>query len=356
MEDYLCAKGMWYWIHADTPDRIADPKGWRKYAEARDQAVGEIRCHIAPELRSIAVSSTDPESILESIQAAYGVSSFATRHNALQAFLAVKQEASEPIATFIGCSREALRFLQLTRPLSSSPMPSPVSLPLYSLQEFDCELLVSVLLQGTHYSALTTSLLAQSELTVQQVEDALKNEEAHRVGAAAAAAAAAAIAGSPLAPQVTTPASGLVCAFCGKSGHAVERCFKFAESSKKAKEEVQQVTSNPRNQRPNHKGKASAAQEASTPVESAGVASIQVSSPPSSLPDAWNADTGATSHMTPHREWFHTYSPCSVPIRIANGQVVFAAGRGTVEFAPVKGTRNLCPVVFYEVLHVPALN
>jgi hypothetical protein len=35
---------------------------------------------------------------------------------------------------------------------------------------------------GTRYSALTTSLLAQSELTVQQVEDALKNEEAHRVG------------------------------------------------------------------------------------------------------------------------------------------------------------------------------
>ena len=120
MEDYLHAKGMWYWIHADTPDRIADPKGWRKYAEARDQAVGEIRHHIAPELRSIAVSSTDPESILESIQAAYGASSFATRHNALQAFLAVKQEASEPVAAFIGRSHEALRFLQLTRPLSSS--------------------------------------------------------------------------------------------------------------------------------------------------------------------------------------------------------------------------------------------
>ena len=60
--------------------------------------------------------------------------------------------------------------------------------------------------------------------------------------------------------------------------------------------------------------------------------------------------------MTPHRQWFHTYSPCSVPICIANGQVVFAAGRGTVEFAPVKGTHNLCPVVFSEVLHVPALN
>ena len=27
IEDYLRAKGMWYWIHADTPDRVSDPKG-----------------------------------------------------------------------------------------------------------------------------------------------------------------------------------------------------------------------------------------------------------------------------------------------------------------------------------------
>ena len=44
MEEYLRAKGMWFWIHADTPDRIADPKGWRKYAEARDQAVRLGKC------------------------------------------------------------------------------------------------------------------------------------------------------------------------------------------------------------------------------------------------------------------------------------------------------------------------
>src|SRR5712691_5453552 len=37
-------------------------------------------------------------------------------------------------------------------------------------------------------------------------------------------------------------------------------------------------------------------------------------------------------------------------------EVVFAAGRGTVEFAPVKDSRKLCPVLFSNVLHVPALN
>ena len=101
MEDFLRAKGMWYWIHADTPDRVSDPKGWRKFSESRDQAVGEIRRHVSPELRSITTTSNDPETILELVKAAYGSSSFATRHNALQALLAVRQEASEPVAAFI---------------------------------------------------------------------------------------------------------------------------------------------------------------------------------------------------------------------------------------------------------------
>ena len=46
------------------------------------------------------------------------------------------------------------------------------------------------------------------------------------------------------------------------------------------------------------------------------------------LPDSWNADTGATADMTPHREWFKSYGPSSVGIQVANGQVVFAAGVG----------------------------
>ena len=107
------------------------------------------------------------------------------------------------------------------------------------------------------------------------------------------------------------------------------------------------------------KGKANVAQEppaSSTPTESAGAASIHPSSSPSSLPDTWNANTGATSHMTPNWNWFKSYAPSSVPIRVANEQVIFSAGVGTVEFAPVRDGRNLCPVVFSNVLHVPSLN
>ena len=298
--------------------------------------------------------------ILDAIKATYGISSFATRHNALQAFLAVWQESSETMAAFISRAREALHYLQSTCPsIATLAIPAAGSVG-YSLVDSDKELLISVLLHSTKYTALTTSLLAQSELTVQQVEDALKNEEAHRLGVAAAAAAAASAASTV--SNSATPASS-VCTFCHMNGHTVERCWKFKEYSKKAWEEVKANSNNSnsnlqkrcnRKDNKDNKGKANAAQENQTPTESA-AASIR---PPtsSSLPNAWNADTGATPHMMLHRAWFKSYAPSCVGIRVANGQVIYAAGVGTVEFAPVKDGRKMCPVLFSNVLHVPALN
>ena len=46
----------------------------------------------------------------------------------------------------------------------------------------------------------------------------------------------------------------------------------------------------------------------------------------------WNADTGATSHMTPHRHWLHNYVPKRVPIKLADNKTVYSAGEGIVYF------------------------
>ena len=78
----------------------------------------------SPELRSVSLSSNDPQAILNAIKAAYGTSSFTTRFNAMQAFLAVKQETSETVAVFISRAREALCLLQSTRPSASLVTPT----------------------------------------------------------------------------------------------------------------------------------------------------------------------------------------------------------------------------------------
>ena len=49
----------------------------------------------------------------------------------------------------------------------------------------------------------------------------------------------------------------------------------------------------------------------------------------------WNADTGATSHMTPHRHWLHNYVPKRVPIKLADNKTVYSAGEGIVYFNPI---------------------
>ena len=69
----------------------------------------------------------------------------------------------------------------------------------------------------------------------------------------------------------------------------------------------------------------------------------------------WNADTGATSHMTPHRYWLHNYVPKRIPIKLADNKTVYSAGEGTVVFNPIVNGKAVRPLEFSRVLHVPDL-
>ena len=69
----------------------------------------------------------------------------------------------------------------------------------------------------------------------------------------------------------------------------------------------------------------------------------------------WNADTGATSHMTPHRHWLRNYAPKQVAIKLADNNIVYSAGVGTVVFSPVINGKTVRAVEFTRVLHVPDL-
>ena len=69
----------------------------------------------------------------------------------------------------------------------------------------------------------------------------------------------------------------------------------------------------------------------------------------------WNADTGATSHMTPHRHWMRNYVPKRVPIKLADNKTVYSAWEGTVVFNPIVNDKAVRPLEFSRVLHVPDL-
>jgi len=66
------------------------------------------------------------------------------------------------------------------------------------------------------------------------------------------------------------------------------------------------------------------------PRDNWGTTGFQVASSPSSLSSStstnfhWLADTGATSHMTPHCHWIRNYSPIQIPIQLANNSIVYS--------------------------------
>ena len=66
--------------------------------------------------------------------------------------------------------------------------------------------------------------------------------------------------------------------------------------------------------------------------------------------DSWVIDSGATNHMTPKSQLFHTYnpSPSNKKIVVANGSLATIAGFGDIYITPT--------LILKNVLHVPKLS
>lgn len=153
----------------------------------------------------------------------------------------------------------------------------------------------------------------------------------------------------------STKAGNLHCTHCGSDNHMVDKCFeKFPDTApdwftKLTKKDSTLSSSSV---------KLPAALLALTNKleERALQASLRVNTDEPSTNTEWNTDTGATSHMTPHRHWIRNMIPCHVKIRVANDQVVYAEGRGEVLFQPSVNGDRAQPILFSRVLYVPRLS
>jgi hypothetical protein len=132
------------------------------------------------------------------------------------------------------------------------------------------------------------------------------------------------------------------CSYCNKDGHDDDHCWKrAADIIRKAN---------------------TAHKEPSVSIQTAGNAtshSPSISDPLSPIQintyTHWNVDSGASAHMTPHRHWLHNYTPCRIPIRLADQSIVYSEGVGLVRFHPVINGRKSGMVEFTRVLYVPDL-
>ena len=99
-----------------------------------------------------------------------------------------------------------------------------------------------------------------------------------------------------------------------------------AKEAQDKKEDRKKNKANTASTTPDTSNSASVASAAQEVTEFAGQASVRLSSrsTPAELAShlLWTADTGATSHMTPHKHWLRNYTPLRIPVRLANDQIV----------------------------------
>ena len=136
-----------------------------------------------------------------------------------------------------------------------------------------------------------------------------------------------------------------------KPGHVELACELYLAAQSAAREPTKKQCKKMRRKRT--KAKVATSPIADIVKEYAGNSIISPS--PGANSELWNCDTGATSHMTPHRHWFGTYTPYVTPMSVANGQVVYSAGIGSLQFEPVRKGKRARIIEFECVLHVPDL-
>lgn len=230
-----------------------------------------------------------------------------------------------------------------------------------TVSQLNLELVVMTFLRGarSQFENITSNLLTKEAPTGASARDALKSIEDFNTSTSLSGAQSL---------RVSTPSTSssdvLWCLIHNSATHSTKKCVCYEEYSKNPAAFMKQFTEARKAKYDTSRSKdfksrkaqaAKVEESAQSTVEFAGAASARTSPSITSPSNSWNTDTGASSHMTPRRSWFQEYRPYRVPVRLANGQVIWSRGRGSVIIRPRVGESTLPLVTFTNVLHVPDL-
>ena len=172
----------------------------------------------------------------------------------------------------------------------------------FTLDKLDDELASMTLIRALldDYNSFVSSLLLKDDLDKITVQNAFVHEDnQHRHHQNESPAVESAL--------VASPSSSTNCRFCDYSGHTQDVCRQYAGAkdqflmnrNTRGKNKPSNTNSQPQNT-------ASVSQVTEFAGNASALSTFSSLTPPNSN---WLADTGATSHMTPHRHWVRNYSP-----------------------------------------------
>jgi hypothetical protein len=329
-----------------TEEEIIRIEAWEDKAE---KAAGWIILMITPDQRVHVKSiEDDPIKMWKKLEEGHVVKQAGTRFNTYDDFFSIRKKEDETLQSLTTRIDACMQRIKNLRPEN------------FKLEDLDKELYCMTMIRALpeDYDNFVSSLLIMDKLDKDTILKAFQTEETQRqrrsttetTTSTKALAASTSETPHPIcnhsshSPSPNPSQSKKECNFCGNGGHIEDDCWK----KQKYMKEERKLTAEKKSKR---KQEAKKAKE-----ESAGSASlISSTAPPNSITHAWNTDSGATSHMTPHKKWFKTYKVYIAPIRLADNTVVYSAGVGSVEFKPIIWGKEERTIIFHKVLHVPLL-
>jgi hypothetical protein len=284
MQAWLMSKELWMLVdssEACPPTTEEEPRlKWLKRAQ---KAAGELFLSVEPDQKShFHGILSDPIRIWTTLRDVHMSKKPGARFNAYDTLFSIRKQPNESLQSLCARIDTSMQNIQDLRPTA------------FTLKELDDELHSMALIRSLpdEYKSLSQSLMLLDDLNKTKIREAFLAEETNsrRRGEETIAGT------SDLAlSSANTSKSDQECDFCGLTGHTSSECRKLVSARAWARR--------PRNAKKQTANSANNETETSNIVESAGNASSNhISSLPLQI-DAnfdWNADSGATSHMTPH--------------------------------------------------------
>ena len=339
MQAWLMSKELWMLVDSAEPcPPDSDKESKLKWQKRAQKAAGELFLSVEQDQKShFHGILSDPIRIWTTLRDAHMSKKPGARFNAYDSLFSIRKQPNESLQSLCARIDASMQAIQDLRPTP------------FTLKEIDDELHSMALIRALpeEYKSLSQSLMLLDDLNKTKIREAFLAEETNsqRRGEQFNAGT------SDLAlSSSNNTKNDQECDFCGSKGHTAAECRKLVAARAYARRPRtgKKQTANTANNEP----------EQSNVVETAGNASsCHISSSPLQI-DAnfdWNADSGATSHMTPHSHWIRNYTPFRTPIRLANDDIVYSAGIGSVRFVPTIGGKKARVVEFTRVLHVPDL-
>jgi len=340
-----------------TPAVPVDEDKLERWEIKAEKAAGALKTAISSDLRVlIRDCEDDPLLIWDTLRTSFIQQRTAPRFNAYHALLSVQKKDSEALEGLINRVDEQIRIIKSLSPTS------------FTLDNLYDELAVMAIIRALPHSFddVVRTISVLDKFDKQSVIQSLRNMDQTRSNLSGTSTAFSAQSASSKAsqkphsssssssPSSTTQDSSSrlqnrsKCDFCSRLGHVEAKCF----LKDKLMRQIASPSSTPSTTSSTSSQVIPNAPQSASIASASALSSITQSQSHSS----WNADTGASAHMTFNRHWMRHMTPHRIPIHIADGSVLYSEGIGSVRFTPVIDGQEMPPLEFTNVLYVPSLS